>query len=392
MATLFDEMKLIKKPGQKEVAETLSNASGIEIKPKEITPKNIEAVKTVADSISSESMNDQDVEKMSFKELKQASGQSEGSKKDNSSQEKLFYSLMAILPTVVGGALGGASGAARGAQSTSQFFGQVGQQEAEKERQNRMFAFEKEKQEGIIAAKKEEREEKLAEKKRADSLDIAKLSLEERKTKANEEIAKIEKDQKKVKNKEDGEDKLRDDFLKNDVVKQYQKASEGIFKMRELAKAESPSGADDIALIYASMKTVDPASVVREGEYATAQRYSGTLSDKFGVDVNRILNGKGILTPAQRKSILAAAERQYPAYEKPYKEFASSIRKISEKRGYDPESVLASYSPQTQGPAVDQTAPSMSLDDQRALEWAKANPEDPRSKQIMVELQTSVAR
>ena len=35
---------------------------------------------------------------------------------------------------------------------------------------------------------------------------------------------------------------------------------------------------------------MDPDSVVREGEYATVQKYSQTWGQKFGMDVNRILN------------------------------------------------------------------------------------------------------
>lgn len=39
---------------------------------------------------------------------------------------------------------------------------------------------------------------------------------------------------------------------------------------------------DDQALIYSLAKTLDPGSVVREGEYATVQKYAQSWVDAYG--------------------------------------------------------------------------------------------------------------
>jgi len=65
------------------------------------------------------------------------------------------------------------------------------------------------------------------------------------------------------------------------------------------ASAQAPSGASDVALIFNFMKMLDPGSVVREGEFATAQN-TGGVDDRVRNVYNQLLNGER-LTPDQRK-------------------------------------------------------------------------------------------
>jgi len=140
-----------------------------------------------------------------------------------------------------------------------------------------------------------------------------------------------------------GEDKLRDDFMKSDLTKQFDKAKEGIDKVRALAASKSQGGANDVALIYAFMKAQDPGSVVKEGEFATAQKYSGSLYDMFGIKFDRIRGGSDMLTPEQRQSMIRAAETAFGSQEQSYSAFREQFADLARRRGYDPASVLVGH-------------------------------------------------
>jgi hypothetical protein len=58
-----------------------------------------------------------------------------------------------------------------------------------------------------------------------------------------------------------------------------------------LAANDDPGPAGDIALIFAFMKTLDPGSTVREGEFATAES-AGSVSDSIWNRYNRVLKGE----------------------------------------------------------------------------------------------------
>lgn len=91
--------------------------------------------------------------------------------------------------------------------------------------------------------------------------------------------------------------------------------------------------ADDIGLIYAFAKAMDPNSVVREGEYATVQKYAQTWADSFRFNAQRIFSNTAFLTPEARmnmkkviRSKFLAGKGQYDALRKSY---ADQINKIT---------------------------------------------------------------
>jgi hypothetical protein len=55
--------------------------------------------------------------------------------------------------------------------------------------------------------------------------------------------------------------------------------------------AKNPSAAGDISLIFGYMKLLDPTSVVREGEFATAQN-AGSVPDRIFALYNKALTGE----------------------------------------------------------------------------------------------------
>lgn len=77
------------------------------------------------------------------------------------------------------------------------------------------------------------------------------------------------------------------------------------YKKIEVA-AKNPSAAGDISLIFGYMKLLDPGSVVREGEFATAQNAGGVPQSIYAA-YNRALNGER-LAPSVRNDFINQAK------------------------------------------------------------------------------------
>jgi hypothetical protein len=74
--------------------------------------------------------------------------------------------------------------------------------------------------------------------------------------------------------------------------------------------AQNPSAAGDIAMIFAYMKMLDPTSVVRESEYATAAAAGPLVDTKTRGLYNQVVLGQR-LTAAQRADFLKVTEGVY---------------------------------------------------------------------------------
>jgi hypothetical protein len=96
-------------------------------------------------------------------------------------------------------------------------------------------------------------------------------------------------------------------------------------------QTQNPS--DDQALIYALAKTLDPTSSVREGEYATAQKYSQSMVKQYGRSINQAINGTGFLSEDARKNIKATINARYNSslkqYKNVYDEYGRRINKLT---------------------------------------------------------------
>jgi hypothetical protein len=107
--------------------------------------------------------------------------------------------------------------------------------------------------------------------------------------------------------------------------------------------------ADDQALIYALAKALDPGSVVREGEYATAQKYSQSWISAYGKGVSQAINGTGFLSEEARRNIKETIKQKYLAskksYDNLYNQYLTGIGKLT-GRG-DGTSFLRDYSTQS---------------------------------------------
>ena len=71
-------------------------------------------------------------------------------------------------------------------------------------------------------------------------------------------------------------------------------------------QAAQPTGPGDISLLTSYMKLLDPQSVVREGEFATASN-AGGVPDRIRGMYNQLVRGKGQLTPELRAQFRSQA-------------------------------------------------------------------------------------
>lgn len=119
-------------------------------------------------------------------------------------------------------------------------------------------------------------------------------------------------------------------FGQEPAVKTAQKVAEGFSFAKRLSDT-TKNPADDQGLIYAFAKAMDPESVVREGEYATVQKYATSWMQSFGINVQRMFENKPFLTPEARRNLKATIASRYAASRQSYdniaKEYANKIVK-----------------------------------------------------------------
>ena len=92
---------------------------------------------------------------------------------------------------------------------------------------------------------------------------------------------------------------------------QAQQALSSIRSQVEASRA-NPTGANDISIIFSFMRSIDPGSTVREGEFATAQNSAG-IPETIRTLYNRALNGERLSQP-QRENFLQSSERNVGAH------------------------------------------------------------------------------
>ena len=110
----------------------------------------------------------------------------------------------------------------------------------------------------------------------------------------------------------------------NPLTKRYSISNEAVQFVNSM-KSDSQNPADDQGLIYAFAKTMDPDSVVREGEYNTVQKYSQNWSQRFGVNLDRIFNNTGILTPDAREKMKSTILSKAQSTQRMYKDYRKSL-------------------------------------------------------------------
>lgn len=127
---------------------------------------------------------------------------------------------------------------------------------------------------------------------------------------------------------------LRNDFDK--IAQNYRLLQESYGKIETGVK--SPSAAGDVALIFSYMRMLDPASTVREGEFATAQQTAG-LPETIVNQYNRLLTGER-LGDAQRADFANTAKSLLDAQYGQYTKTATQYRELASQYGLNPDRVV----------------------------------------------------
>lgn len=116
------------------------------------------------------------------------------------------------------------------------------------------------------------------------------------------------------------------------VVKKVQTQAEAVNFVSSLDPT-SQNPADDQALIYAFAKAMDPDSVVREGEYATVQKYAQSWLENFKFNAQRVVSNQEFLSPQARANMVKTITAKYAAgrtqYDNLAKEYARRINKVT---------------------------------------------------------------
>jgi hypothetical protein len=144
----------------------------------------------------------------------------------------------------------------------------------------------------------------------------------------------------------EAESKLREEYYKR--TGNFQEVQESF---RRISSTDD-SAAGDISLIYAFMKMNDPGSVVREGEFATAENSAG-VPDAIRNIYNKAISGER-LQPGQRKMFLAQAKKLFEAAGKKETEVRGHLTDIAKRTGLDTRNI---FSTQSEAQAPKEAAP-----------------------------------
>jgi hypothetical protein len=141
----------------------------------------------------------------------------------------------------------------------------------------------------------------------------------------------------------DGEGFKSEAVLRKEFINQnssYQQVGEAYGRIK--ASSKDPSAAGDLALIFNYMKMLDPGSVVREGEFATAQNAAG-VPDRVRAQWNKAINGER-LSEGTRKDFVTRANGLYRSAKDGYDRSKKTYSKLAKAYGVNPDRVIVDLS------------------------------------------------
>lgn len=129
-------------------------------------------------------------------------------------------------------------------------------------------------------------------------------------------------------------DNLEKDFRNEKAMQNFSLASgfqNQIDRFVQDVGTDKYTAADDIALVFSFMKTLDPASTVREGEFAMAST-AGGVPERIWNLYNKVKAGQ-FLTDEQRKDFSITAKKNLDGLTKEAKRVASGYMRSAKNRG-----------------------------------------------------------
>ena len=138
----------------------------------------------------------------------------------------------------------------------------------------------------------------------------------------------------------------RDAARSNHLAQQYNTATKKFAETADsyntvLASASDPSAAGDLSLIFAYMKMLDPGSVVREGEFATAAT-AGSIPERIWAQYNKGLKGER-LSQAMRDDFVARARKVATARRAQLGRYIDQYSRRAKGQQLDPQDVAFDY-------------------------------------------------
>jgi len=150
-----------------------------------------------------------------------------------------------------------------------------------------------------------------------------------------------------VEKRPDAEGKFRKEY--SDQTKGYQEVKSAYGRV--LASEDNAVG--DLSLIFGYMKMLDPGSVVREGEFATAQNAAG-VPERIQNIYNQVVSGQR-LSPSQRQSFKGQAGKLYSTAQTQEAQVRQGIERIA--KGYGLNTANIFYTPTEVAPTAPGAAP-----------------------------------
>ena len=147
---------------------------------------------------------------------------------------------------------------------------------------------------------------------------------------AKVDAAKQELNQKNFKTAQD----MSQQFTNN--TKDYVKVRDAYRRIQ--ASGNEPSAAGDLSLIFNYMKMLDPGSVVREGEFATAQN-TASWPETARAAYNKAVSGER-LTDVVRKDFLSRSDKLMEAQQKGFDQIKDYYSETATRNGLNPKDVI----------------------------------------------------
>lgn len=132
------------------------------------------------------------------------------------------------------------------------------------------------------------------------------------------------------------EHQLRGELASNPTVKNFSEIKSGYGRMLEGQSAKT--GAGDLAIVYGYMKMLDPTSVVREGEFATAEKTAG-VPEQVRILYNKVLSGER-LSDTVRQNFLGMSDGLYKRAEADVSKVQDQYRTLAQRYKLRPENVI----------------------------------------------------
>ena len=138
---------------------------------------------------------------------------------------------------------------------------------------------------------------------------------------------------------------MGESFGSTDIVKKYNATVDGINLINGIdVNTQNPS--DHQTIVYAFAKSLDPESVVREGEYETIKKYAQSSLNKYGKEITNALNGTGFLSQEAIQNIKSTMNNNYSSRKPLYDNLRSEKARVIDSVAGQPISseLLIDYS------------------------------------------------